>query len=160
MNVTIRRALLGDESLLAELNSFVHELHVTNDPAYFKPAVKGEVAAWFRELLEKPSVRIWIAEDAHEGVGYVSTLHRERAENPFSRSRRWLEIDHIGVRPDYRRRGVGRALIEVALQAAKSGGIRDVELNSWVFNSGAHEAFRRLGFTPKVVRLGRESSRP
>ena len=59
---------------------------------------------------------------------------------------------------DHRRKGVGRTLIQVVLQAAEDEGIRDVELSTWVFNISAQEAFRRLGFSPKVVRFGRESS--
>jgi ribosomal protein S18 acetylase RimI-like enzyme len=159
MSVTIRRAFFGDEAVLAELNAFVHDFHLTNNPAYFKPAAPEDVAAWFGGLLEKPTARIWIAEWDGAAVGYVSTLLRERPENVFGRARQWLEIDQIGVRPDQRRKGIGRELVDAAIQAADAGGIRDIELSSWVFNSDAQEAFRKLGFRPSVVRLGRESSK-
>ena len=69
-------------------------------------------------------MRIWIAEAGALAVGYLSVFWHDREQNPFRRSRRWLEIHHV-------------------------------ELSSWVFNSGPHQAFRRLGFTPKVVRFGR-----
>jgi ribosomal protein S18 acetylase RimI-like enzyme len=69
-----------------------------------------------------------------------------------------LEEVAIGVRPDQRRKGLARALVDIVVAASDADGIRDVELTSWVFNSGAQEAFRRLGFTPKLVRLGRRSS--
>jgi len=160
MSVTIRRAILGDEPVLAELNAFVHDFHVGENPAYFKPTIHQDVATWFRGLFEQPSVRIWIAEGGGAAVGYVIALLRERPENVFGRSRRWLEIDQIGVRPGHRRMGIGRALVHLVLEAADHDGIRDVELSTWVFNSGAQEAFRRLGFTPQVVRFGRESSKP
>jgi hypothetical protein len=61
MSVTIRRAILGDEQVLAELNAFVHDFHVWENPAYFKPTIHQDLAAWFRGLFEQPSVRIWIA---------------------------------------------------------------------------------------------------
>ena len=154
MNATIRRAAPGDERTLAELNAFVQDFHVINNPAYFKPGAREEVTAWFKGLLEKSTVKIWIAEAGGVPVGYASAFLLERAENTFCRSRRWLEIDQIGVRPDWRRRGIGRALVQVVLGAANEEGIREVELSSWVFNTGAQEAFRRLGFTPKVVRFG------
>jgi ribosomal protein S18 acetylase RimI-like enzyme len=160
MTATIRRAVSGDEPVLAELNGFIQELHVRNNPAYFKPTVREDVVAWFQGLLQKPNAWVWIAEEDGVAVGYVSALQRERAESPFSHARRWLEIDHIGVHPEQRRRGLCRALVEVVLEAADDQGLRDVELSSWVFNSGAHEAFRRLGFQPKVVRFGRESVDP
>jgi GNAT superfamily N-acetyltransferase len=155
VNPTIRRAVVGDEQTLATLNGFVHDLHLRQNPTYFRPAEPEEVAAWFRGVLESPTVRIWIADALARPVGYVSVFWHERAQNPFCRERRWLEIDQVGVHPERRRQGVGRALVHVVLQAARDEGIADVELSSWVFNSDAHEAFRRLGFTPKVVRFGR-----
>jgi GNAT superfamily N-acetyltransferase len=154
VNAAIRRAARGDEGALAELNAFVQELHVLGNPAYFKPSVHEEVSAWFRSLLEKSTVKIWIAEGDGVPVGFASTFLHERAENAFCRSRRWLEIDQIGVRPEWRRKGIARALVQVVLGAAKAESVHDVELSSWVFNDGAHEAFRRLGFTPRVVRFG------
>jgi GNAT superfamily N-acetyltransferase len=155
VNPTIRRAVVGDERTLTEVNSFVHELHLRQNPTYFRPAELEEVAAWFRGLLESPTVKIWIADAGTVAVGYVSVFWHERAQNPFCRARRWLEIDQVGVHPEWRRQGIGRALVHVALQAARDEDIADVELSSWAFNSGAHEAFRRLGFAPKVVRFGR-----
>jgi ribosomal protein S18 acetylase RimI-like enzyme len=132
---------------------------VANKPTYFKPAIRQDVVIWFRGLLEMPTARIWIAEDRDAAVGYVIALARERSENVFGRSRRWLEIDQIGVRPGHRRSGIGRSLVHAVLQAADGDGIRDVELSTWAFNSGAQRAFRRLGFTPQVVRFGWESSK-
>ncbi|MGH2404820.1 MAG: GNAT family N-acetyltransferase [bacterium] len=108
MNATTRRAAPGDERTLAELNAFVQDFHVINNPAYFKPGAREEVTAWFKGLLEKSTVKIWIAEAGGVPVGYASAFLHERAENAFCRSRRWLEIDQIGVRPDWRRRGIGR----------------------------------------------------
>jgi len=37
MKATIRRAVLGDEGALAELNAFIHEFHVTNQPCSSGP---------------------------------------------------------------------------------------------------------------------------
>lgn len=61
------------------------------------------------------------------------------------------------MRPEYRRGGLGRRLVEQALQHARNQGIREIELTSWCFNESAHAAFARLGFTPKWVRFGREA---
>jgi ribosomal protein S18 acetylase RimI-like enzyme len=69
-----------------------------------------------------------------------------------------VELDSIGVHRAYRRRGVARALVKAALAHAEGAGIREVELASWAFNQSAHEAFRKLGFIPKVVRFEFNSS--
>jgi ribosomal protein S18 acetylase RimI-like enzyme len=157
VNATIRRAGPGDERALAELNAFVHALHLAHDPSYFRPVAADEVAAWYRGLMEKPAVRFWLAEDAGAPVGYAAVWQHERAENPFCRARRWWEIDQIGVRPDRQRGGVGRALVEQVLAAARAEGIDQVELVSWCFNADAQAAFRELGFSPKLIRFARSS---
>ena len=158
MNVTVRAAGVGDERTLAELNALVQDLHVTNRPAYFKAAAPDEVAAWFRDLLAKAAGWIWIAERDGNAVGYVLALAQERPENPFCHARRWVEIDQLAVRPGHRRAGVARALVEAVRRAAEASEITEVELTCWDFNGSAREVFRKLGFTPRVSRLGSRSS--
>ena len=153
MNTAIRRAALGDERALTELNAFVHRFHVANKPAHFKPASPDEVAAWFRSQFGNQAVRIWIAEEAGTPVGYASVFLHERAENPFCLARRWFEIDQIAVRPDRQRNGIGRALVQHVLADARAEGIREVELTCWCFNPGAQEAFQRLGFAPRLTQF-------
>jgi GNAT superfamily N-acetyltransferase len=57
------------------------------------------------------------------------------------------------VDPNWRRRGIGRALLLNAVSIAKAEGITRVEAASWSFNDGAHAVFARLGFVPKITRF-------
>lgn len=154
MSMTVRAAVFGDEELLAVLNGLVHELHVANRPEDFKPARTEDVSAWFRSLLQKPTVLIWIAEEDGVPIGYVLAFLQERAENPFCPARRWCEIDQLAVKDKSRRRGIARTLLQRVFAEVRGRGIRDVEMSSWSFNEAAHHAFRRIGFAPKVVRFG------
>ena len=43
------------------------------------------------------------------------------------------------------------------LEAARAGGVHDVELFSWAFNTEAHALFRRFGFEPRVVAFERRA---
>lgn len=158
MTVQLRLAVPGDERVLAELNAFVQALHVHSEPSLFKPSSLDEVSAWFAGLIDNPSAQIWMAEEEGQVLGYASMIVHNREENPFCYARRYAEIDQISVRPGHRRRGIGRSLMEHILHTAHSAGIREVELSSWSFNTEAHEAFRRLGFKPRLIRFGRESS--
>jgi diamine N-acetyltransferase len=158
--VNIRAAVPGDEPSLAVLNGIVQQLHVTSRPDFFKPTRLDEVTAWFRPLLEKPTVGIWLAEDQGSPIGYVLAFLHERAANPFCPSRRWCEIDQIAVRPDRQRQGVGRALIEKALAWARAEGAGDIELSTWSFNDSAQRMVRDLGFVPKIVRFELEPPGP
>jgi len=156
MTVRIQKAVVGDENALAELNAFVQEFHVAYNPSYFKRTDPAEVALWFRGLLEKPTVRIWIADQDGTYAGYAIVFLHERPANPFCLARRWIEIDQIGVRKEYRCSGIGRSLVEQALRFARDENIEDVELTSWSFNSDAHKAFQKIGFTPRLIRFGQK----
>ena len=63
-----------------------------------------------------------------------------------SRSRQALEIDNVGVRPEWQRRGVGRQLMDHALEHARDRGIRTVTLTTWTFNKDAQAAFLKAVF--------------
>jgi GNAT superfamily N-acetyltransferase len=155
MPVSVRVAVAPDAPTLAALNQHVHGLHVAARPEFFLEPAAGELTSWFASRVEGPSSRVWIAEEDGASVGYVLVFFHERPMRPFTHARRWCEIDQIAVAPEGRRRGAARALIEAALDEARRRGIRDIELSSWAFNTSAHEVFRRLGFTPKVIRFER-----
>jgi len=157
MNTTIRRAAPGDEQALAELNAFVHDFHVANYPSHFRAVSLDEVAAGFRRLVDNAETRIWIADEGQTLVGYVSVFLHERAETPFTFSRRWYEIDQMAVRPDRRRMGIGRVLVEHVFADAREEGIKEVELTCWELNADAREAYQSLGFEKKFTRFWRKS---
>jgi GNAT superfamily N-acetyltransferase len=86
----------------------------------------------------------------------VHDMHEaRRPDDPFRRARRWCEIDQIAVDPAWRRRRVGRSLMQAALDEAHARGYLQVELSSWAFNADAHVMFRRLGVEPRVVTFER-----
>lgn len=154
MDLTIRRAIPGDEHALAELNAFVQNAHVANSPERFKSTSSDEVAAWFGDLMAAGEAQTWLAEASGGPVGYALAFVQQRPEHVFCHARRWLEFDQICVRPDRQHEGVGRALVEHVVAAAREQGVREVELTCGCFNDGAQEAFLRLGFTPVTVRMG------
>lgn len=59
-----------------------------------------------------------------------------------------LEITNVATHPDYRRRGVGRALVAALLDYARANGFRRVTLEVRVSNAPAIALYKSLGFTP------------
>jgi ribosomal protein S18 acetylase RimI-like enzyme len=155
VSITIRLATHGDEPALVELNEVVQAMHASTDPSVFRHPVHDEISAWFQGLLGRDDAQIWLAEEAGTPVGFVHVTVQERPENPFCRERKYLEVTSISVRVDKQRSGIGRQLMEHVARTAPQNGICDVELSCWCFNSGAQEAFRRLGFVPRWVRFRR-----
>jgi diamine N-acetyltransferase len=156
--IEIRQAGDGDIAALVNLNRFAQELHFMNMPQRFKPMDAEAVSGWFRSMLDNPDARVWIVESAGSPVGYVLAVTYDRPENPFCHRRRFCEIDQIAIAPGFRKKGLARALVERVLVDARSRGIRDVELNSYCFNSEAHAAFVALGFRRQTVRFSRTIS--
>jgi GNAT superfamily N-acetyltransferase len=151
--ISVRQAHRSDAELLAKLNLFVQELHCMRMPQRFKPVETGAVAEWFGSMMENPTALAWIAEAEGIAVGYVLAVTYDRPETPFCFRRVYCEIDQISVSPEFRKKGVAKALVKCVLAEARSSGIQDIELNSWSFNTEAHDAFGALGFIPQIVRF-------
>ena len=157
--IRIRLAALDDEAILASLSADVHEQHVSQRPDVFKPVDVPDLQRWFRDKLLSGDAKIWIAQIGDIPVGYALAIKQHRVENVFCYERRWYEIEQVGVRPQYRRRGIGRSLLNHVVEFAKADGVSDIELNTWAFNDRARASFERLGFVSRNVRLER-SVRP
>ena len=153
MTAVIRSAEVADIDALAQLLGEVQDLHVANRPETFRALGASEIAETLRANLENPCAKLWVADVDGVARGYLAAVVRKTPLGPYSFERTWMELDSIGVHRAHRRRGVARALVKAALAHAEGAGIREVELASWAFNRGAHEAFRKLGFAPKVVRF-------
>jgi ribosomal protein S18 acetylase RimI-like enzyme len=151
--LTIRSAVPGDEPLLANLNAFVHDLHASHRPDYFKSPSLPTVAASYSGLLRDPATHAWIAEVDGAAAGYILTVINDRPGDVFRHARRWCEIAQICIAPAHRQHGIARALVERALSHARSLGIAEFELTIWSFNTAALKTFEHLGFTPKVTRF-------
>jgi N-acetylglutamate synthase-like GNAT family acetyltransferase len=96
-----------------------------------------DLSVWFdRYLVEQEPVHVWVAEREGRVVGFVGALARER---------RW-ELEPIVVDESERGRGVGRRLAQKLIEAAKTNGLRGVEVRPTARNVQALQFFHALGF--------------
>jgi GNAT superfamily N-acetyltransferase len=58
------------------------------------------------------------------------------------------EIESVHVHPEQRGRGIGRVLVEAAVQQARDLGCYRVQLTSNMARPDAHRFYQSLGFTP------------
>lgn len=157
MNIITRRAIIGDEQVLARLAYVVHELHHARRPDRINQVSVGELANWYRQQLEIPTTLLWISELDGRAAGYAMAALHERTENVFVRSRRWCELEQLGVELAWRRRGVASALIQAVRMHASAEGVSEMGLTVWDFNDGARRCFEALGFRPITHRLELEN---
>lgn len=160
MSVLVRIAEPSDGPALVRLIDVVQALHVARRPETFRRVPEPEIADWLKAAFQNPAIKIWIAEVDGTVCGYLLSLIRKQADNPFVYDRTWLELDQICVDAAQRQRGVAKALVAAAMAHADAHGFRDVELSTWAFNDDAQRAFAKLGFAPKVVRFEAMSRAP
>ena len=103
---------------------------------------------WSREVfareLRVPFSKIVLARVQGEIVGYAC---------------RWLhagavEIQNVAVHPGWRRRSIGRKLVEVLLDEARGAGVRRALLEVRRYNRPALSLYRGLGFRETGTRAG------
>ncbi|MCK4613433.1 MAG: GNAT family N-acetyltransferase [Thermoplasmata archaeon] len=68
------------------------------------------------------------------------------------------EVHGIVVRPDYRKRGLGREITEAVLKRAKEKGVREIEVSTWEGSIGL-DMFFSVGFI-EVERFPDPEKRP
>jgi len=152
--VLIRAATEADAELLVGLILELAEYEKLSD------AVAGDAEVLRRSLFEQRAAEALIVEDeGGEAVGYAITF------TTFStfecRSGVWIE--DIYVRPEHRRDGIGREVMEhIAAQALERGHVR-LEWTALDWNEPALRFYAKLGARPLgdwvTHRLDREGMR-
>lgn len=113
-----------------------------------RPPTADELA----EILASPSIALWVAQDPARDHLIVGTLTLVLFRIPTG-LRAWIE--DVVVDGAYRRRGIGAALTQAALERAKAAGARTVDLTSRHSREAANRLYRRLGFVQRETNVYR-----
>lgn len=92
--------------------------------------------AFLYEMQQNRVARCWVTRDAARVVGYLCVW--EIADE--------LHVTNIAVRPDARRRGIGRDLLGTAIADARARGFRVVALEVRPSNEEARALYESFGF--------------
>jgi L-phenylalanine/L-methionine N-acetyltransferase len=144
----IRRARPGDAAALVELAETVGsepEGWLATDGSWRSV---GEERRYLRTIARYPHAAVFVAEEGERIVGRLSLA---RDPNPAS-----AHVADLGlmVAASHRRRGVGRALLEQAVEWAREAGIRKLELHVFPWNEPAIRLYERFGFEREGLRRG------
>ena len=103
---------------------------------------------YLRAIRRYPNAAVFVAEDDGVVVGRLSVA---RDQHPASR-----HVADLGlmVAASHRRRGVGTALLEAAVDWARRAGVRKLELHVFPWNKGAIALYDRFGFAREGYRRG------
>ena len=147
----LRRGGLADLELALDLDRVLDEAE-RQGPSDSVPEESATRREEWRELLEDDEVHHYVVEFAGDAVAQCLTYPLSPRRGSFADT---LHVSAVVVVPDHQRRGVARALLDVALFDAHESGFRYAETNWRVTNSDAAHFWRRYGFVPTYVRLQR-----
>lgn len=167
MSFEIRRAVPDDSASLAAVELLTApEFATFLLDGLFGEASVGAILTWrYRQGGVDSTDWSWVAEDGDQVIGamgaYPVALSRQEwgtdageaqernahfaALRPLMRDDAF-HIARLGVLPHARRRGVARALVDVAEQAARDAELSVLTLIVWADNAGACALYRGLGF--------------
>ena len=102
---------------------------------------------FFSNLYERFPATFIVAEENGEVVGYIMC----RIELGFSEIRRFYivkkgHIVSIAILPDYRRKGLGKELLEKALEGMRDYNVKEGYLEVRVSNQPAIDLYTKIGF--------------
>lgn len=106
---------------------------------------------YFTKLLSNPNAFCLFAEENKKIVGYIAAAPKDISY----RKSKYIEIENMGVIPEYRSKGIGAKLIQKCLEWAKSKGSQKVYVNSYFKNIKAISFYKKNGFSEIDVSLER-----
>src|SRR4029077_17726904 len=135
--VTVRRATPGDAEAVARL---LHDFQMEFD----EPSPGAEaLAGRYAELIRNRDMTVLLAGDGPDG--FAQLRYRPWAYSAGPNAHSYLE--ELYVVPSLRGQGIGRALLEAALEAARGEGATHMELGTSEDDDDARALYESLGFT-------------
>jgi predicted N-acetyltransferase YhbS len=137
----IRAAIEGDIPRILEL---YEELVITTSEAEQNrnPSLDDSRKV-YAQIQAMPGHELLVAEDGGEVVGSVVLLI---VPNLSHRASPWAIIENVIVTQKYRKQGIGRQLMEYAVDRAQEAGCYVIELSSNKTRNEAHRFYESLGF--------------
>jgi len=149
----IRQAGDRDIQAVARLQLKLMEEHVQAGDHYLAiaPGASGKWVRYIKKMLRQGKSILLVAEDNEKIVGYIFGYIKDGP--PIFREKCAGYISDMYVLPTLRKRGVGQQLLHQALDFFRAAGLEACELHASVWNAGALEFYRRLGFKDVMVKL-------
>lgn len=142
---------------LVSLNIEVQKLHVGFEPAIFKEPNRDEIKAFFRDALKDKNREIFLCCNEQQPIGYVLVQIGGHEGHAFCNAQKWIYIDQIAVKQEFRGKGVGKKLIKAAKDFASQHNINSIVLDVWSINENAKAFFEKQGFATFNERMRMES---
>lgn len=108
---------------------------------------------FYQELLSGNRIT-YISKDGDEFVGEIS-LVKEMNDTDYTIPNQRVYVSHLIVKPEYRRQGIGKKLVEFVTDKAKGFGYKEMSIGVDLDNFPALKLYTDCGFN-KVVYIGED----
>jgi len=156
---TIRLARPEDYDGIQPLAEQMDALHREHLPERFRkhdgPPRSRE---YVMSLIEDDETMLAVAESDGTLVGIINCGLSRTPDIPIKVRRLFVKVRGVVVDRAYRRRGIGRVLMERAADWAREHGASEVQLNLYAYNEDGAAFYRALGFSVLSSRLVRPVS--
>ncbi len=154
MPPVIREARSPDLGAVMELLRELDEAHIDLEPSLLQPfSEPPRPSDWLLTRFSEPNEACFVAELEGEVVGFVWSKWQNAPNIPAFVQEPTQIVGDLVVRSTLRGQGIGRALLERALEWGRSHGIKRVQLTVFERNRSAREFYDKLGFRPLSVVL-------
>jgi len=143
----VRPARPQEIDRISALWGLITDHHASLDPLFRMrrgPTAEGELRELLRALSRDPDVEIFVFDVEGTPVG-LCIVRIDRAPPILEETER-AEITDVGVRPEWRRRGVARRLVEAAQAWVRDRGVARVEIQVASGNREGQAFWRSLGY--------------
>ena len=151
MALNIRDAEKSDAKDISTLNAVVQAKHVNAVPWLFKEAQLDPQS--IHSLMEKDDTVLYVADVDGSVAGYIFAQERHYPDTPLTYPYVAFHVHHICVASNFRRQGIGSALIDAVRMAASCMQVRRLTVDVWDFNEDAKRLFERAGISAYQLRL-------
>jgi GNAT superfamily N-acetyltransferase len=145
IEVTIDGGLIVRRARSYDLRSALDLLALLHDEA--DEPTNQNAQNLFDEILRDPRRALLVTDSAGELIG---TLDLFVMDNLTHGGRPWAGVENIIVDPRFRRQGVARAMLGVAIDISRELGCYKVQLVSNDRRKPAHNLYRAMGFDAPV----------
>jgi diamine N-acetyltransferase len=147
MDIKIREAVIKDYEGLCEIYAELDEHHRLNHPELFiKPEDYPRAKEYVTETINDSNRALFVAEIDSKVVGFAECYIQKSSSFPVIRNRKWVQLDNISVKEEYRNYHIGSLLLKEVFHWAKCKEIYRVELKVYSFNKNAIEFYSGKGF--------------
>lgn len=157
MKFHIRRAMINDAEAICQLLVRGGELHAQAVPQLLRPPELAATLDFVNTFLRDESTHVLLAAANNHVIGFVHFNCTTEPEHPLKVPRTYLVVSTLIVKEEYRRQGVGHALMQEVHEWAEIHGINDVELHVYEFNQPALNFYEKLGYRTTSRRMTRSA---